>query len=111
MLTFPKILKEHNIQILFVTQQPHKAMVTYPGAYHQGFNTGPNKAEAINFGDNQWLMKAIEFLAKPKCTCFESSTRISIDIVSNVEPFLQGICLVPLFVKKLVWKNILSNLL
>lgn len=90
MLTSPQLLIRYNIPFVCVIQKPREVMVTYPGAYHQGFNTGPNIAEAINFGTKQWLKSAIQFLEKTKCTCSKSSTRIFIDIVSYVEPFLQG---------------------
>ena len=35
-------------------QKPGEAIITFPGAYHEVINTGPNLAEAVNFGKTGW---------------------------------------------------------
>lgn len=49
-----------------VVQQPGEFIISFSGGYHQGFNLGLNKAEAINFGSKRWL----EFFPNFKlCPC------------------------------------------
>ena len=36
-------------------QRPGEFVVTYPGSYHSGFNTGYNCAESCNFATKAWV--------------------------------------------------------
>lgn len=79
----PKILKEHNIPCVMVTQQPGDFVITFPHAYHCGFNNGYNIAESTNFAMPRW----IEYGKKAaECHCELSgpeTARIS------MEPFME----------------------
>jgi [histone H3]-trimethyl-L-lysine9/36 demethylase len=50
----PEVL-EKNIQPYGkITQEAGEFMITFPYAYHAGYNHGFNYAEAINFAMNSW---------------------------------------------------------
>ena len=51
----PAILKKAGIQFTTAVQYPGDAMITFPGSYHFGFNTGFNVAEATNFAVPEWI--------------------------------------------------------
>ncbi|GAB4816897.1 hypothetical protein N2152v2_003943 [Parachlorella kessleri] len=51
----PSLLQAHSIPVVRVVQQPGEFVVTYPGAYHCGFNQGFNCAESVNFATKTWV--------------------------------------------------------
>jgi jumonji domain-containing protein 2 len=51
----PKLLIEKNISVGRVEQNPNQFILTYPRAYHSGYNAGVNCAEAINFATQRWV--------------------------------------------------------
>jgi hypothetical protein len=54
-LISPKVLKKAGISFTTTVQYPGDAMITFPGSYHFGFNTGFNVAEATNFAVPEWV--------------------------------------------------------
>ncbi|KAJ2998113.1 hypothetical protein HDV02_004790 [Globomyces sp. JEL0801] len=50
----PEILKEHGIPVHKVIHHENEFIITFPEAYHQGFNFGINVAESVNFGTDSW---------------------------------------------------------
>lgn len=51
-------------------------MITFPYAYHAGFNIGLNIAESTNFALPRW----IEFGKKAKvCTCWDDTVKLGMD--------------------------------
>jgi len=55
-LISPYILsEEHKIPIFSTTQNQGEFIITFPYAYHSGFNHGFNCAESVNFGHETWF--------------------------------------------------------
>jgi hypothetical protein len=65
------------IKIGRVVQRPGDFIVTFPQAYHAGFNTGINLAEAVNVAVPDWLphasvaIKAYKAVKRPSVFCVE----------------------------------------
>jgi histone demethylase JARID1 len=51
----PKVLQDEGIPVYRAEQHPRSYIITFPYAYHSGFNTGFNCAEAVNFAPVDWL--------------------------------------------------------
>lgn len=51
----PNIFTNHNVPICRTDQQAGEFVITFPRAYHAGFNQGYNFAEAVNFAPPDWL--------------------------------------------------------
>ena len=54
-LISPAYLMAHGVPVVRADQHEGEFVVTFPRAYHAGFNTGFNVAEAVNFATPQWL--------------------------------------------------------
>ncbi|PON85397.1 JmjC- JMjN-domain containing protein [Trema orientale] len=51
----PNILLEHDVPVYKAVQKPGEYIVTFPRAYHAGFNHGFNCGEAVNFAIGDWF--------------------------------------------------------
>lgn len=54
-LISPQILKKYSIPFNKITQEQGEFMITFPYAYHAGFNHGFNCAESTNFALPRWI--------------------------------------------------------
>lgn len=72
-LLSPSILAKAGIKFRTQIQRPGDTMITFPGSYHFGFNTGFNVAESTNFAVPEWYSQGVK--AKV-CMCHPHSVRI-----------------------------------
>ena len=69
----PHLLEKRGVPVVRVVQRPGDYVLTFPGAYHSGFNTGFNIAESTNFATQRWVPYGA--MAKA-CRCVHDSVRI-----------------------------------
>jgi len=75
-LVSPTLLEKAGIPYVRAIQYPGEFMITFPRAYHAGFNLGFNVAEAVNFATYRW----IEFGRKATwCKCEGWTFRLDVD--------------------------------
>ncbi|XP_013863535.1 lysine-specific demethylase 4A isoform X2 [Austrofundulus limnaeus] len=75
-LISPPILKKYGVQFQKVTQEVGQFIVTFPFAYHAGFNHGFNCAEATNFATQRWIDYGKQ---ATMCSCRQDVVKISMD--------------------------------
>ncbi|KAL6071784.1 Lysine (K)-specific demethylase 4A [Balamuthia mandrillaris] len=78
----PTLLRASNIPVVKGIQEAGHFIITFPGAFHFGFNTGFNCAESVNFALPSWIEHGLR--AKP-CTCISDSVTIDVRLFVNGE--------------------------
>ncbi|CAL8256018.1 unnamed protein product [Merluccius merluccius] len=76
-LISPSILKKYGIPFEKVTQEAGQFIVTFPFAYHAGFNHGFNCAESTNFAMQRWIDYGKQATL---CSCSQDMVKISMDV-------------------------------
>jgi len=81
-LLSPHLIKQYNIPLVKAVQEEGEFMITFPSAFHAGFNHGFNCAEAVNFASERW----IEYgkLAKT-CTCRKDTVRFDVIFEQKID--------------------------
>eukprot|EP01032_Pedospumella_encystans_P011115 gene11115-12952_t len=90
----PTKLRDCGMKFDTVVQQAGEFVVTFPGAYHGGFNHDFNLAEATNFATPRWLELGRK---ATRCVCRPHSVYINID---ELETLYRRNCLKAKAVKK-----------
>ncbi|KAG0319065.1 hypothetical protein BGZ99_005323 [Dissophora globulifera] len=62
----PERLVANNVKVVALDQRPGQFVVTFPQAYHAGFNHGFNFAEAVNFAPPDWCPFGLECVQRYK---------------------------------------------
>merc|ERR1719401_1007878 len=89
-LLSPTILRKAGIKFTTCVQRPGDAIITFPGAYHFGFNTGFNIAESTNFAVPEWIPSGE---AANVCMCHPHSVRIHMKrLKSLLQSYEKEIC-------------------
>lgn len=81
-LIAPSILHQHGIKVSRVTQEEGEFIITFPGAYHAGFNHGLNVAEATNFATKSWIPIGER---ATRCLCDPNTVNIDVHLLFNEE--------------------------
>ncbi|MEW5315471.1 MAG: hypothetical protein WDW38_006897 [Sanguina aurantia] len=83
LLISPSVLDTNHIPYVKVVQNPREFVITFPGAYHAGFNSGYNCAESVNFGTRRWI--PIGAFAN-SCTCAGDTVHINMKLFRHLVP-------------------------
>ncbi|GAX80508.1 hypothetical protein CEUSTIGMA_g7946.t1 [Chlamydomonas eustigma] len=83
LLISPQMLDLHNIPYVKAVQGPRDFMITFPGAYHAGFNAGFNCAESVNFGTRRWIPIGAR---AGVCKCSPDSVKIDMRLFRHLVP-------------------------
>ena len=86
LLISPTLLEQNGIPFTRMIQHPGEFVVTFPGSYHSGFNTGFNCAESCNFATEAWVEYGE---CAGSCECVPDSVKLDMSIFEDEE---NGVC-------------------
>jgi len=72
----PSVLLNHMIPVYKVTQHSREFIITWPRAFHFGFNFGVNCAESVNFANSSWVNYGKNAQV---CKCSRNNLHINMD--------------------------------
>ncbi|KAJ3317123.1 hypothetical protein HDV06_001976 [Boothiomyces sp. JEL0866] len=79
----PSVLEKNNVKVNKIVQYANEFIITFPDGYHQGYNTGFNCAESVNFALESW----IPFGRKAHyCTCIDDSVSLDVNALFGSDP-------------------------
>ncbi|XP_056278142.1 lysine-specific demethylase 5C isoform X2 [Pseudoliparis swirei] len=84
----PNILMSHGVPVVRTNQCAGEFVVTFPRAYHSGFNQGYNFAEAVNFCTADWLpagRSCIEHYRRLRRYCVFSHEELTCKMATSPE--------------------------
>ncbi|ODQ63127.1 JmjC-domain-containing protein, partial [Nadsonia fulvescens var. elongata DSM 6958] len=79
----PAYLRSHQIPVNKLVHYQGEFVITFPYAYHSGYNYGYNVAESVNFTTEDWIHKGIGRGAK-KCECIDDAVGLNIDQLERI---------------------------
>lgn len=98
----PNILMSAGVPVYRTDQCAGEFVITFPRAYHAGFNQGFNFAEAVNFAPADWIKKGRAYVNKCielKRACVFSHDELICRMAMEVKRLHNGRTLVNLFNK------------
>uniref|UniRef100_A0A7E4ZY19 SET domain-containing protein n=1 Tax=Panagrellus redivivus TaxID=6233 RepID=A0A7E4ZY19_PANRE len=87
-MVHPTVLMNHGIRTYTVHQNVGEIVITFPRAYHGGFNAGYNVAEAVNFAPYDWLAQGrvcLQNYAETSRGCVFAHDDLVLSMVRNAD--------------------------
>ncbi|XP_065848080.1 lysine-specific demethylase JMJ18 [Euphorbia lathyris] len=105
----PSVLKDEGVPVYRVVQNSGEFVLTFPRAYHSGFNCGFNCAEAVNVAPVDWLshgQNAVELYSKQRRKTSISHDKLLLGSAQKAVEALWELLLGKETPGNLRWKNV-----